>query len=43
MPETGNHATLIIVLLGVACMTIALIKQTKKRKEEKKDEKNDKI
>ena len=42
MPETGNHATLIIVLLG-ACMTIALIKQTKKRKEEKKDEKNDKI
>jgi len=43
MPETGNHATLIIVLLGVACMTIALIKQTKKGKEEKKDEKNDKI
>lgn len=32
MPETGNHATLIIVLLGVACMTIALIKQTKKRR-----------
>ena len=43
MPETGNHATLIIVLLGVACMTIALIKQTKKGKEEKKDKKNDKI
>ena len=43
MPETGNHATLIIVLLGVACMTIVLIKQTKKRKEDKKDEKNDKI
>lgn len=30
MPETGNHATLIIVLLGAGCMLAAIIRQMKK-------------
>lgn len=30
MPETGNHATLIIVLLGAGCMLAAIIHQMKK-------------
>lgn len=30
MPETGNHATLIIVLLGAGCMLAVIIRQMKK-------------
>ena len=43
MPNTGTHTTLLIVLLGVSCMTVALIRQTKRGKKEKKDEKSEKL
>ena len=43
MPNTGTHTTLLIVLLGVSCMTVALIRQTKREKKEKKDEKSEKL
>lgn len=40
MPETGNHATLIIVLLGAGCMLAVIIRQMKKgRGKEDEDEK----
>ena len=31
MPETGTHTTLIIVLIGVACMVAAIIRQKKRK------------
>lgn len=34
MPETGTHATLILVAIGVACMITALLRQLKKGKVE---------
>lgn len=43
MPNTGTHTTLLIVLLGISCMTVALIRQTKRGKKEKKDEKSEKL
>ena len=44
MPETGNHATLILIVLGLACMAVAIIRQMKKgNTKEKENEKNDKI
>lgn len=43
MPNTGTHTTLLIVLLGISCMTVALIRQTKREKKEKKDEKSEKL
>lgn len=44
MPETGNHATLILIVLGLACMSAAIIRQMKKgNTKEKENEKNDKI
>lgn len=44
MPETGNHATLIFIVLGLACMAAAIIRQMKKgNTKEKENEKNDKI
>lgn len=43
MPNTGTHTTLLIVLLGLSCMTVALIRQTKRGKKEKKDEKSEKL
>lgn len=41
MPETGNHATLIIVLLGAGCMLAAIIRQMKKGRG--KEEEHEKI
>ena len=44
MPETGNHVTLILIVLGLACMAVAIIRQMKKgNTKEKENEKNDKI
>ena len=44
MPETGNHATLILIVLGLVCMAVAIIRQMKKgNTKEKENEKNDKI
>ena len=44
MPETGTHATLILVAIGVACMITALLRQLKKGKvEDKENEKNEKL
>lgn len=42
MPETGTHTTLLIVLLGVACMSVGIVHQFKKGRR-KGNEKNDKI
>lgn len=42
MPETGTHTTLLIVLLGVACMSVRIVHQFKKGRR-KGNEKNDKI
>lgn len=42
MPETGTHTTLLIVLLGVACMSVGIVHQFKKGRR-KENEKNDKI
>lgn len=42
MPETGTHTTLLIVLLGVACMSVGIVHQFKKGRR-KRNEKNDKI
>ena len=42
--HTGNHATLILIVLGLACMAVAIIRQMKKgNTKEKENEKNDKI
>lgn len=38
MPETGTHATLIIMLLGVVCMIATIIHQVKKGNTEEKDD-----
>lgn len=42
MPETGTHTTLLIVLLGVACMSVGIVHQFKKGRR-KGNKKNDKI
>lgn len=42
MPETGTHTTLLIVLLGVACMSVGIVHQFKKGRR-KGNEKDDKI
>lgn len=42
MPETGTHTTLLIVLLGVAFMSVGIVHQFKKGRR-KGNEKNDKI
>ena len=36
LPDTGSHATLLLVVMGIGCMTVALWVQRKKGKEEEK-------
>ena len=36
LPDTGSHATLLLVVMGIGCMAVALWVQRKKGKEEEK-------
>lgn len=36
LPDTGSHATLLLLVMGIGCMTVALWVQRKKGKEEEK-------